>query len=340
MSLEKKTTNTPNDQLISGVIPHLHPTFGADMNVNASFGGTPKIIYKEDVGIPTEWDATTISGVWDFASTTEAHTGTKSIDGTAVEDTAEMDLANGGDVSGYVAVTGWIYVTQWSEIRNNHLAFYGIESGAPIGNEIELEDYFDTALLGTWQKFSVPLADMGLSTALIDSFRFRVDSDTPIVFAPGFYLDDIQLEETGSPAEFLAEPQPNTWFHVKKIRGTFVITKDPALADTFGMALDPDKFFEVVVSTSGFINIIQSDGSIVFSISLSDLKTYMNIPGAKITNYTVTATKIMLTVETDLTEHITLKAEKGDYSKIIITENLSSLEYFRVFLGGVIEPRD
>ena len=87
----------------------INDTFGADMNQDVTFGGDPEHIHN---GIDNAyWTASALSGTWDFNSATQMNTGDFSVDATATinNDTALFSDATTTDMSGFTAMTGFIY---------------------------------------------------------------------------------------------------------------------------------------------------------------------------------------------------------------------------------------
>ena len=82
--------------------------FGADQNINASGAGTLTPIH--DGGDTAAFTAAAVTGTWDFASTTQANSGTQSIQlGTKNGDIASF--TNGSDLTltDYDTIRGYIY---------------------------------------------------------------------------------------------------------------------------------------------------------------------------------------------------------------------------------------
>ena len=105
----------PVNTLDSTVKFAINDTYGFNLNQDASFSGTPTGIHNGTDNI--YWTASALSGTWNFASTVQAKDGTKSIDAVNTTNNNEALLSAGSDIDleNFTAVTGWIYITDWSD---------------------------------------------------------------------------------------------------------------------------------------------------------------------------------------------------------------------------------
>lgn len=328
-------SNTPSRILISRVLPHLNDTYGANMNINAEFGGTPEPIHNGADN--AYWTATSIGlGTWNFSSATQSHSGTYSISGENTQNGSIANIEDGGNLSGYTAITLWIYLTSFSENKNNEILLYFWENTGDsiVGNSIPISSYIDIDFLGSWQKATIPLSDMGITTESIDALRIEVVSDVPETQAPNFYLDDIQLEEAGGYI-YDASPRPGTLFFVTSFRTTVEANVDIRLASAQALNLDPGKLFSLNSLDNGIVQIISQSGEIKFSSQIRTLADYLQIPNSEIKNVISTGTKTLLNIDTMLPEPFLLS--EGDYSRIILSDDLSSLLKLRILAAGIEE---
>ena len=196
--------------------------YGADMNVNISFGGTAVVVYKDNA----EWTASDIvgGGKTTFNSTDQDHTDdggdafSIKVDNAPVGDIYQLAKGSDLDCTGYAAISMWCYVDKdWK--ANDVVELYGWDTGTglQVGDSVDLSDYFTFDDYDTWHKIVIPLSAMGdlvLSTTL-DALRIKQTAAEGK--APKYYLDDIQFEQTGTPATFTIEPDKGTWLHVNLV---------------------------------------------------------------------------------------------------------------------------
>jgi len=319
----------------------LNPIYGADMNQNASFGGTPIKIHNgiDDV----LWTASAIAGSWTFNSTDQAHTGSNSIDATATINNATCQIAKGSSQSliGYTAITGWIYITGWT--INSQVLLYGWEVGVGnVGNNVDLADYINTEELGTWQEFAVDLHDLGLSEATIDAVRFQTIRGTS---APNYYLDDIQIEETGEPLDYIIQPEPGTWLHVNEftISMADAHTGITTVADASENATLPNfpynQFLGLSALPIGWIYKRVTEDGTDFSITFRKMLDILQLPGSTMVSWGGDGTNSWYVIRVIATVPTILKPEEAGQLIITLNDDITGLLHFRVTAGCSIEHR-
>lgn len=305
-----------------------NPEYGYGMNIAAGFSGTPEHIHN---GIDNVyWFASAVSGTWVFNSTAQAHTGTKSIDALATTNNSTAQIAKGStiDLSGYVAITGWVYLSSWDDRGTKGIEMYGWDtvSSLMIGSVVDLRDYIDIGLINSWQKFTVPLSSMFLTDKIIDAVRFRT-----VDFGPGnppnYYLDDIQIEETIAPVEFRIEPDKNTWLHVNNYSIFLADVYDATLLNATMPNLSYDKLLGETSLTNGILYQRVIGGKIPLSFPFRNLGEILMFPGAKIAAESCGSdgTNTFLKIFVDLGEPIVLKSEDDDRISFMVSDDLSGL---------------
>lgn len=320
----------------------LNDTYGAEMNQNATAGGTPVEIHNgtDDA----YWTATAIAGTWDFDSTDQAHAGTKSIDATDTGNNNIAQIAKGGDqdLTGYVSITGWVYLTAWR--GGNHIELYGWDTGTGVivGNSVYIDDYIDTNTLGSWLSFSIPLGDLGLTDETIDAVRIRtLTANRP----PDYYLDDIQIEETGEPLVWTVEPDKETWLHIYSMNVT--------IADAYAGTIDTGSSNIVPTMPSipynGWLGVSELSNGVVYqryqsgiieeTFSIKRFADLMTFSDASVTGYGSDGTNTWVSVSIKFTEPIILKEEEEDRISLILSEDLSGLLFYRTSVGAKTEYR-
>lgn len=303
-----------------------NPCCGYNMNIDLGFSGTPVLVHN---GVDNVyWTASIISGTWVFDSTAQAHTGTKSIDATATIDEDVVQIAKGStiDLSGYTAITGWIYISFWDDRGTKGIKLYGwnTSTSAIVGSEIDLRSYIDIGTTGAWQKFTIPLSEMDLSTETIDALRIKTIGVVPGP-APAYYLDDIQMEELGEPVEFNITPDEGTWLHVNTYALLLVDAYSPTLADSTMPYISYDKFLGVPSLTNGILYRRFIGGETPLAFPLRNLGDILLFPGAEIVSQGSDGTNTFLKLLVELREPIVLKPENGDKISFVVSDDLSGL---------------
>jgi len=327
-------------------VEHLtNPTYGIDMNKGTAYGGAPDNVHNGTDN--AYWTGSAVIGTWTFDSIAQAHGGTKSVDGTATVNGDIAQFAKGGDVvlTGYVAITGWIYITAWSTQGTKQLLIQGYDVGVGyVGISVNIGDYVNIGILGSWQQFAIPLTDMDLGGATIDALRLTVVELGPTT-SPNFYIDDLQIEQTGAPLEYLLKPQPGTWYHVQRVKFiiadafTGIITVAGATENASLVGLPYDALLAESALTIGVICQQIQAGESTDVLIIKQLSDILNHPGTELTNIIGDGTNTYLTAEIIVSEPIVLKSEDLDMLRVLIQEDLSGLLMLRVSVAGKVEVR-
>lgn len=312
----------------------LNETYGDDMAQNAGGAGAIRYsIYAEDV----EWSTSAISGIWDFASTDQSHGGSKSVDGTATidGDIAEFDAGSSQDLTGSKNLVGWIYLSTVPPLGEKALYIYGWASGSIVGNTVNILDYIDTAVLGSWQVFLIPLIDFDLIGESIDAIRIE-QYGLPASKVVSFYLDDIYVDDgTGTIIEYSVEPEDNTELVITHIGIYICSTEDSTLANATIPNISCGDILGVSL-TNGIRYHVEIDGIIVDDDTIYNLSDFMILMDAHIVNQGGNASSLWLYMEHEIENPINLKASTSDHIMVEIRDNLSSLTKMVMTAGGGI----
>lgn len=332
----------PLKKFYEGSQVFLNETYGVDMNQNAAPSGTPLLIH--DGTDTVAWTASAIGGIWDFASTDQAHTGTKSIDATlTIEgDVAQFAKGSTQSLSSYASLSLWIYVeARW--LIDEVINIYGWNTGTAsiVGNAINLTNYFNPLIITTWQQLSIPLEDMGLVGADIDAIR--IEYTTRSGGAADYYVDDMQFEQpgaTGGPIIFRVKPLLHTWLYIESFKFSLSDSLDTTLADNSMFNLDYEKILGVSELGVGLVIQIVQNEKTTFTVIFQKLGDLLTLPRSNITNTMCNGTSTFLTIESGSFAPTILKAETGDEIKILISDDLSGLDSFRTMVGAYYEKRN
>lgn len=302
-----------------------NPVYGYNMNIDAGFSGMPEHIHN---GIDNVyWTASAITGTWTFNSTTQAHTGTKSIDASATvhDDTAQIAKDFTTTLSG-TAITGWAYLSFWEDKDIKKIEMYGWDTATSlqVGKSVDLKNYIDIGLIGSWQKFVVSLFDMSLTDETMDAIRFKT-IDIGKGDPPDYYLDDIQIEEIGTLVEFSIKPSSNTWLYIKNIDFVFVDACSSILKDATMPHLSYDKLLGVSSLSNGILYQGTIGGETRLTFPLKNLSDFFVFPGSKIVGYGSDGTNTFLKIALELYEPVILQSEYDDKLSFIVSDDLSGL---------------
>lgn len=312
---------------------------GSEMAIDASFGGTPDIIH---IGISdgVKWTGSNVVGAKaDFDNSTVFNSGSVSveIDNPALNDI--WQFAKGSDlvVTGYTALTMFVYVDKdWSNGDSVELTAYDTGGAAVVGSSVLLENYIDEFTFDVWQKVTIPFTDLGLSVTNFDAIRMELVGKNGGK-APKFYIDDFQVEQTGTPVEFVITPNPETVFFVTEILFFFKDAVATTLADNSMAGLDYTSILGATGLTSGFTLRRTSGGIVDFAIGVTTLGDLLDF-GSEILNVVSLNTKTHLGVVNKFTRPIIIDSQSKDTASITITDDFTNLTSFTAMVRGWEEP--
>jgi len=341
----------PLKQFKENTLFFTNETLGIDMNVLAgAYGGTPETVYSENV----EWTTSAVSGTWVFNSGTvgaiSPHGGSVMIDAVATIDTNTMQLAKGSDfnLTDYTTITGWIALASWDNrgTKAINLLGWNTTTGTQVGTTVNLANYINIGNINVWQKFTIPLENMGLTGATINSFRI-VTVDIGPGNPPDYFLDDIEIEEKSgesdiSTALFTIQPDLGTWLHIESY--TFFLADDnyaPSLVNGLMTGIPYDSLLGVDSLAGGLIYQRFENGEIVVTERIRQLSNLFRMPSTKISGYGISKDYAgsWVSIESPVAEPLILKAENEDKVQWIVSEDLSGLSIFNISAACKIEYR-
>jgi len=326
---ERLTKFNPELQLFS------NDDFGTAMNQNVSFSGTPEIIHNG--GTSTEWTGTAISGTWNFADSDK-------ITITSADNNDQASFAEEGattiDMNGFTALTGKIDLDIYNA-ANNSITIEFDNAGVVAGNSINLNDFIDTGNFSE-QSFAIPKAQFGLSTQLLDGMTITINRIGGT--KPTMKFDDIQFEQTGTPAVFTAITTAGERFHATGLRVvladniTGITTVAGATETTAVPNLSYDALLGVSALTNGIVFQIVRDGEVSLAVNLKQIGDFLTT-GGTIVNHISDGTNTFISLVFEFVEPIVIIGDGGDsnFMSLTINDNLSGLLEFRAVARGSIE---
>lgn len=293
--------------------------YGVDMNQNGSFSGTPDDVYLEN----TEWTTSAITGNWNFASSTQAQSGSVSISGTLTSDgdIAQIKRSSSIDLSNYESISGYIYVTA-SDVNDDIFIYaWDTVAGQIVGNIVSVFDYIRTSILNQWIEFIIPISDMGLSASSIDTIRLEVSSASPPF---KFYIDTLKIQESGGNLRYRIEPSTNSVLHVQQFKLYLRATGEGKydMKKFLGLSLLSPIVFRVGISGT-----VLPAGNF---LGLGDLllitpATFQLLDDGVNSNFFVNF---------NYSTQFVLNSRTGDFIDILINDDFSSLDLFNVTYWG------
>lgn len=319
-----------------------NPNYGNALNQDASAGGTPEQVHN---GTDTVlWTGSSITGVKvTFNSTDQNHTpaGTQSVrvDNPSLGDIFQFAKGSDIDCNNYITLTFWIYIDKDYSL-GDVIEVYGYDSAtaSKVGNSVDIKSYFQYGDFAVWQKASIPLVDLGISTStIVDSLRFEIISATGKT--PKFYLDDIQFEESGNPIVFSVEPVRGSWLHVVGFSIIYVDEFDSRLLSNSMPVIPYHGFFGLSGLGSGMVYRRIQGQKILSSYAIKSHIDLMSFSNATVSGCGSDGVYSWASVNIDFDYPAVLKSEDNDALTLTITEDFSPLVSLKISVGGYEEIR-
>jgi hypothetical protein len=313
----------------------VNDTYGDNMAQDGTPLGVPDPIHD---GIDSVlWTASAISGTWTFNSTAQAFAGTRSIDATATTDgdIAEFDKGSTVTAANYVSLTGYIYITAWPTAGTKEVLIYCWDTagGTQVGSSVDIGNFVSTTTLNSWQQFTIPLSSLS-GTANFDAVRVQTVDVGPQA-APDYYLDNLQLEQSGGGGilEYSTGPEGDDIWKINSITISMADAFIGTVADGTLPNIPYNGFFNLSTLSNG-INIQSKElDTIKFNFIIKDFIDLMALPVEKIFNYGGDGTNSWYSLTLKFNTPFLLYGETNDVIKIIISDDLSGLEHFKTSLS-------
>ena len=303
------------------------------MNVNGAASGATEGIH--DGTDSALWTASSISGTWDFASTTQAASPTKSIDGTATTngDQALITRSTPLSAGSYTLLTGEIYLTAYSSSKNT-VEISGRLAGVASGIAVNIGDYIDTGSFNVWQHFQIPMSAFAVTTTIDEMLITVTSTGTP----PDFYLDDIGLREGGgivyTPSIGVGEVfQYNRIDMVMSDAYTGIATVAGSTENATMLNLSYDRFLGLPRLSTGITFQRVVSGVVISSGDVKGIDGVI-ISGGSIMSSVSDGTNTMLHIRIELQDWARLSDADGDGLPVIINDDMTGLLDFKMSLSG------
>jgi hypothetical protein len=313
----------------------INETNGIEAAVNAAFSGTPDCIHDGTDAVC--WTASAVAGTWDFASTTQANSGTKSVEGinTTNNDEALFTRASAIATSGYTAVTMAVYLTSWVADKSELTIQFQL-AGVNVGDALPISAYVVVANLGTWQSVVIPIADFNFGGSdTVDELSILVTGTG--ANAPDFYLDDMQFEEAGGGLVYAFPPIPRgSVFKFRELALSFAGPHQTYITATSHPNIPYNTFLNVASLTNGIL--LRKNGTKGAQVS-GLFQNHFDIAGNPMmrVEFGGDGTDSWIIYTTDFREPAILDSQFNERAEIVISDDLSALHSFRIVARGTLE---
>lgn len=262
-------------------------------------------------------------------------------DNGAVGDTIQFAKGSDLTLANFTALTLQIFVDKnWA--AGDSIQFYAFDTGlgVEVGVRVNLEDFFNFAGFDTWQAVIIPLTAMDIETdTTVDAFRITIAAK--VAPSPTFYIDQVQVEQSGTPAEFKVAPQTAVEeFHITELRFSIADAQASTLANNSMPALAFDKILNVNSLANGILFRRIQNGLVQFTVQLQQLGDFL-AAGADIVNPMSDNTNTFIGLLILFPEPVILKGSPTqNFLSFTINDDLSGLDQFTVVArGSLVVPR-
>ena len=306
-------------------IPAFNSNEGIEMAKDGSFGGTPVVVHT-GTSDGTNWTGTNVIGTKaDFNSSAQANNGTVSvlINNPQVNDVWQFDKGSDIVLSSYSAITMFVYVDKdWSVGESVGIYGWDTATALQIGDQVLLENYINEFDFNVWQKVTIPLTDMNLEAATIDAIRMEMlgAGSGP---NPKFYIDDMQVEETGTPILFKVSAAAGQKYIVSKFNFTIIDAHAGTLLNNSMPSISYDKLLGETLS-NGISFVLEQNGELIFSANIKSVGDSIK-GGGEVINMISDGTNTSITMSTDFLEPIVLDSRDSDFIGVTIADDLTGL---------------
>lgn len=308
--------------------------YGIEMNKDATFGGTPVLVYNENVGSGSgEWNTSAISGTWLFSSVVQHYNGSVSIDGRPAVTNSVMQLSPGAgsfNFTGYSTITGYIYITNWGAgIKYLNIYGWNTSTGTIVGTAVNIGNYVNTGTSNIWQEFSIPVSAMNLTNQTINTLRVQIIG-TP----PDFFLDYIHIQETGGPIQYILQPLYDETLYICALNFTIagphtaITTVAGSTENATFPKLSYDKILGLTLSNGLVYNRIQNN-EVTVSFNIKTLYDFLSISNTDVVQYFGDGTNALIKLRLSFPQPILLVGKELDHILISVNDDLTSWLKFR-----------
>lgn len=303
-SVADKITGTPSSNPVApGFDPATQIQLPGGFALVPAGSTTPNVtntlLYDENVGANTEWNATTSGATWNTGSTNNPNTGTKDIEATTVGTGAYVQLAKGSgtvDPSTFASLVFWIRSkAAWASNRSITISL--LKDGVQYGNGVTLRDGllgFSSSNTSGYQQIVIPLTSFNINANPINQVRFTVAGSGGSI---GFYLDTINLQAAiGSNSVFNGIPTTYTTSFAVPSTTCWPITNSITLANNSSATIP-----------GGSSVFITGTGTLPASASTTTKLSPSNFTTSSLTLVTITGLSTVLSANTLYEVDILLK---------------------------------
>ena len=310
-------------------------TYFIDLNNNWSNvapGNSNELIH--DGTDTVAWTGSVVSGAgWTIANTNNPFAGSKNISviSGSLGSTIQANRGSNVTMGAHTGIQMSVDVTDMGHPSAANLDFYAWNTASGIvGNSVDIYDYTGGVTVG-YVTFTIPLADMGLTTATYDAVRFQITGRGGAIVD----IDNIiLLDPTGGAAigttDFEMAPSKGNQWNID----SFVISMADAYAATVANGTLPslpyDGFLgESKLGTGILFRVFNNIDDVTFAANFRQLMDFMQFGEGTFTGTGSDGINSWFSLKIMLPAPITLNADEKDKMQIRLSDDLTGLLWFR-----------
>jgi len=309
-------------------------SYGIDLNKNFSSTAGEQIHNGTDNAY---WTATQDIGTsMIFDDDTNPDTGAKAIriDGSTNGDVAFFDKGSDFTITNELALQGRVYITSYVDGKSDlKIRAWDSVGDIAVGKEKKIFDYVNDSLWGEYQTFNIPIADLELLDATFDQLRLKVDKDD--VYAD---LDNIQFTTAGAALGtqvFNIKPNLGSQLIVNGFNITMADNITGAVENGTLPAIRYDGFLGLATLESGLLfRTVNNLDNITFVAQIRELIEFFQFGHSTFGGMGSDGTNTWFHLHLLLSSPIVLNDDEKDKLELVLSDNLSGLEWFRWSIDG------
>lgn len=307
------------------------------MNIDALPAGPITNVY--DGGDNAGWTPSGSSPRWVLASALQNNTpaGAFSLHSNNARTGEFVSLTETDtDLAPFLGIKGFFYIEQIDSLTRLNLQ--AALNTVNVGSPVDIRNFINLSIIGSWQPFFIPLSDMGLAGATIDEFIITATTSTNSTNK--YFIDDFGLQEPGvsNPVTYTLRPNIETLMDIQEF--SFYL-EGPETEGQGATGISGTGMLSAVGLTLGFTFRIKSLAGIVFSTSVVNMRDLLRLPGTRVQTGG-DAINMWASIQLDFRQSpLYISSNEKEFIEIVVQDDYSLLTNFTVtsqFKSRPLEP--
>lgn len=257
-------------------------------------------------------------------------------DNMSVSDVFQLDKGSDLIVADHVAFSGFINIDKdWAANDSIEFFCYDTVTATEVSARVKLEDFISFGNFDVWQSFVIPFSLMSITSSTFDAVRFeQAAKDGPK--APIWFLDNLQVEQSGEPLIFTTALGNDEILHVTGLKFSLADTIASTVTDGTMLGLCYRKLLGLDALTNGVILQRTQAREITFAAALRTIGDFL-AAGGMIEDAMGDGTETYISIVVTFPEPIILSGQNQDSLTLTIADDLSGLDLFTCSALGKLQ---